>query len=192
MQTLHDRFSGRIRLELLGRGRLQLRAAAAAVVATRAPLRLVAVPDLRRVAVGMWLERYMILVTSLYRDFLVSSWGAYHADVLGLVDLSRHHWPVLRAVPAVIRVSADDLDLRDRGASAQELRHARSAIRRSPFQVAFYFVQRACSGRRPPPPGRRHAGLRRVLRRPERRRGPCSGSPRPPPPPTAGSRASGR
>jgi molybdopterin-containing oxidoreductase family membrane subunit len=31
------------------------------------------------VAVGMWLERYMILVTSLYRDFLVSSWGEYHA-----------------------------------------------------------------------------------------------------------------
>jgi molybdopterin-containing oxidoreductase family membrane subunit len=31
------------------------------------------------VVVGMWLERYMILVTSLYRDFLVSSWGAYHA-----------------------------------------------------------------------------------------------------------------
>jgi molybdopterin-containing oxidoreductase family membrane subunit len=29
------------------------------------------------VAVGMWFERYMILVTSLYRDFLVSSWGAY-------------------------------------------------------------------------------------------------------------------
>ncbi|HET9716453.1 MAG TPA: NrfD/PsrC family molybdoenzyme membrane anchor subunit [Pseudolabrys sp.] len=31
------------------------------------------------VAIGMWLERYMILVTSLYRDFLVSSWGVYHA-----------------------------------------------------------------------------------------------------------------
>jgi molybdopterin-containing oxidoreductase family membrane subunit len=29
------------------------------------------------VAVGMWLERYMILVTSLYRDFLVSSWGSF-------------------------------------------------------------------------------------------------------------------
>jgi len=29
------------------------------------------------VAVGMWFERYMILVTSLYRDFLVSSWGSY-------------------------------------------------------------------------------------------------------------------
>lgn len=33
------------------------------------------------VVVGMWLERYMILVTSLYRDFLVSSWGTYHATV---------------------------------------------------------------------------------------------------------------
>ncbi len=31
------------------------------------------------VAIGMWLERYMILVTSLYRDFLVSSWGFYRA-----------------------------------------------------------------------------------------------------------------
>lgn len=29
------------------------------------------------VALGMWFERYMILVTSLYRDFLVSSWGSY-------------------------------------------------------------------------------------------------------------------
>ena len=29
------------------------------------------------VVVGMWLERYMILVTSLYRDFLISSWGSY-------------------------------------------------------------------------------------------------------------------
>lgn len=29
------------------------------------------------VAIGMWLERYMILVTSLYRDFLVSSWSHF-------------------------------------------------------------------------------------------------------------------
>jgi molybdopterin-containing oxidoreductase family membrane subunit len=27
----------------------------------------------------MWLERYMILVTSLYKDFLPSSFGMYHA-----------------------------------------------------------------------------------------------------------------
>src|SRR5207237_2569064 len=33
------------------------------------------------VAIGMWLERYMILVTSLYRDFLVSPCGSYTPSV---------------------------------------------------------------------------------------------------------------
>jgi molybdopterin-containing oxidoreductase family membrane subunit len=33
------------------------------------------------VAVGMWLERYMLLVTTLYRDYLVSSWGHYHPSL---------------------------------------------------------------------------------------------------------------
>jgi len=31
------------------------------------------------VSVGMWLERYVIVVTSLHRDFLPSSWGMYTA-----------------------------------------------------------------------------------------------------------------
>jgi molybdopterin-containing oxidoreductase family membrane subunit len=31
------------------------------------------------VNVGMWLERWVIVVTSLHRDFLVSSWGTYSA-----------------------------------------------------------------------------------------------------------------
>jgi Ni/Fe-hydrogenase subunit HybB-like protein len=30
------------------------------------------------VNIGMWLERYVIIVTSLHRDFLPSSWGMYH------------------------------------------------------------------------------------------------------------------
>ena len=30
------------------------------------------------VSIGMWLERYMLLVTTLYRDWLVSSWQHYH------------------------------------------------------------------------------------------------------------------
>jgi molybdopterin-containing oxidoreductase family membrane subunit len=30
------------------------------------------------VNIGMWLERYVIVVTSLHRDFLPSSWGMYH------------------------------------------------------------------------------------------------------------------
>src|SRR5262249_223972 len=28
---------------------------------------------------GMWFERFVIIVTSLYRDFLPSSWGTYRA-----------------------------------------------------------------------------------------------------------------
>jgi molybdopterin-containing oxidoreductase family membrane subunit len=28
--------------------------------------------------VGMWLERFVIIVTSLHRDFLPSSWGMYY------------------------------------------------------------------------------------------------------------------
>ena len=28
--------------------------------------------------IGMWFERYVIVITSLHRDFLPSSWGMYH------------------------------------------------------------------------------------------------------------------
>jgi len=31
------------------------------------------------VNIGMWFERFVIVVTSLYRDFLPSSWGTYRA-----------------------------------------------------------------------------------------------------------------
>jgi molybdopterin-containing oxidoreductase family membrane subunit len=30
------------------------------------------------VLIGMWLERFVIIVMSLHRDFLPSSWGMYH------------------------------------------------------------------------------------------------------------------
>jgi molybdopterin-containing oxidoreductase family membrane subunit len=33
------------------------------------------------VSLGMWLERYVIVVTSLARDFLPSSWGNYHGTI---------------------------------------------------------------------------------------------------------------
>jgi Ni/Fe-hydrogenase subunit HybB-like protein len=33
------------------------------------------------VNIGMWLERYVIIVTSLHRDYLPSSWGMYHGTV---------------------------------------------------------------------------------------------------------------
>ncbi len=33
------------------------------------------------VNIGMWLERYVIIVTSLHRDFLPSSWGMYSGTI---------------------------------------------------------------------------------------------------------------
>src|SRR5262249_46416766 len=33
------------------------------------------------VNVGMWLERYIIIVVSLHRDFLPSSWGMYSGSI---------------------------------------------------------------------------------------------------------------
>ena len=33
------------------------------------------------VNIGMWLERYVIIITSLHRDYLPSSWGMYHGTV---------------------------------------------------------------------------------------------------------------
>jgi len=33
------------------------------------------------VSVGMWLERFVIVVTSLHRDFLPSSWGMYYGTI---------------------------------------------------------------------------------------------------------------
>jgi Ni/Fe-hydrogenase subunit HybB-like protein len=34
------------------------------------------------VNVGMWLERFVIVITSLHRDFLVSSWGMYRGTMI--------------------------------------------------------------------------------------------------------------
>jgi hypothetical protein len=40
------------------------------------------------VNVGMWLERYMIIITSLHRDFLPSSWGMYYPTFWDLATLA--------------------------------------------------------------------------------------------------------
>ncbi len=45
----------------------------------RSPLALAVVSVL--VLIGMWLERYMIITTSLHRDFLPSSWGMFRPTV---------------------------------------------------------------------------------------------------------------
>jgi molybdopterin-containing oxidoreductase family membrane subunit len=40
------------------------------------------------VNVGMWLERFMIIVTSLHRDFLPSSWGLFRPTFWDLATLA--------------------------------------------------------------------------------------------------------
>ena len=75
--TVHDRFFGEYAWSYWG-----------AVICNFVPLQLLWLDKVRRspvalflistsAVVGMWLERYMILVTSLYKDFLPSSFGHY-------------------------------------------------------------------------------------------------------------------
>jgi len=80
------------------------------------------------VAVGMWLERYMILVTSLYRDFLVSSWGEYHptfwawSTYLGTIGLFFVPFLLLIRLLPVISIFETKEVLHE---EKQELSHAR-------------------------------------------------------------------
>ena len=74
------------------------------------------------VLIGMWLERYMIITTSLHRDFLPSSWGMFQPTVWDYADLFRLDRAVLGAVPAVHPLAADDLDLGDAGLAAGDAR----------------------------------------------------------------------
>jgi molybdopterin-containing oxidoreductase family membrane subunit len=40
------------------------------------------------VNVGMWLERFVIIVTSLHRDFLPSSWEMYYPTIWDFMTLA--------------------------------------------------------------------------------------------------------
>ena len=37
---------------------------------------------------GMWLERFVIVITSLSRDFMPSSWGMYHPTIWDIATLA--------------------------------------------------------------------------------------------------------
>ena len=78
-----------------------------------------AVRDRRIVVnVGMWLERFVIVVTSLHRDFLPSSWGMYYPTFWDWATFIGTHRPVPDAAVPVHPLPADDLDLRDAHAGA--------------------------------------------------------------------------
>ena len=71
------------------------------------------------VSVGMWLERFVIIVTSLHRDFLPSSWGMYYPTFWDFSTLLRHHRAVRHADVPLRPRAADDLDLRGAHAAAE-------------------------------------------------------------------------
>ena len=48
-------------------------------------------------SVGMWLERYVIIVSLRHRDYLPSSWGMFYPDLGRYPDLRRH---LRRLLPA--------------------------------------------------------------------------------------------
>ena len=63
------------------------------------------------VLVGMWLERYMIIVSSLAQDNLPSSWGLFHATRWDWATYLRHHRAVPVPVLPVYPSAAHDFDL---------------------------------------------------------------------------------
>ena len=72
------------------------------------------------VQTGMWLERYMIIVTSLHRDFIPSSWGMFYP--------TRWDWMIFigsiglffTLVLPVCSFLAHDLDFRNAGTGPQD------------------------------------------------------------------------
>ena len=102
---------------LLADGLLQLRRAADLLVQEGAHEPAVMWVASLLINVGMWCERFNIVVTSLHRDFLPSKLGELRADLGRHLPVHRHHRPVLDAVPAVPEVRAGGGGHRGQGAA---------------------------------------------------------------------------
>ena len=95
------------------------------------------------VNIGMWFERFVIVVTSLHRDFLPSNWGYYSPDPGGYSHVRRHLRPVPDPVPAVPAVRAADRHRR-----GQE-RHPAGRSRTIRWAARKEVTATRCGGRRP-------------------------------------------
>jgi Ni/Fe-hydrogenase subunit HybB-like protein len=85
------------------------------------------------VSIGMWLERFVIVVTSLHRDFLPSSWGMFYptfwdwAIYIGTIGLFfTLIFLFIRVLPAINIFEMKHL-LRHKEHEAHELEHRRAA-----------------------------------------------------------------
>jgi len=74
--------------------------------------------------VGMWFERFVIIVTSLHRSYLPSSWVMYTPTPIEIGTLIGSFRPVLHLLPVLHPAGADDCDL----GGERPGRHARRRI----------------------------------------------------------------
>ena len=79
------------------------------------------------VNIGMWLERYVIVVTSLHRDFLPSSWGMYHGTFWDYATYYGTLGLFLSLDVPVHPLPAGDLDHRDARAGPRDAAGAGAA-----------------------------------------------------------------
>ncbi len=70
------------------------------------------------ILVGMWLERFVIIVTSLHRDLPAIVLGPLHGDALGLRGVLRNDRPLLHRDVYFHSHHAGDFHLRNAGAAA--------------------------------------------------------------------------
>ena len=87
------------------------------------------------ILVGMWLERFLIIVPTLTHPFLPYNYGTYWPSLTEAVDRRRHARAVRPALFPVREVQPDDFDLGIRGRPAGRLeacrRTARADLRRA-------------------------------------------------------------
>jgi hypothetical protein len=76
--------------------------------------------------IGMWFERFVIIVSSLNRDFLPSSWGLFRPTIIDVGHVHRHDRRLLHALPALHALAADGRDGRGQGDDAQADPHRHS------------------------------------------------------------------
>ena len=68
----------------------------------RATCRSVFVISILLVNVGMWFERFVIIVELAHRDFLPSSWADYRPRSIEIAHAGRQLRPLLHLLPAVL------------------------------------------------------------------------------------------
>ncbi len=91
------------------------------------------------VNIGMWFERFVIIATTLARDYFPSSWALLQPTLGGNLALHRHHWFVLFLLFDLYPCSAGSGHRRDKGYSES----GRQSIYRTAGKITNRTAQQA-------------------------------------------------